>query len=152
MPPYDLTDEQWALIQPLIPQSSPPGSRGRPPIDERAVLNGITWKLRTASPWYEMPACYPSYQTCYRRYRRWRHTGLLTRILRALADDLCERGGLDIRALNPNDLTFERHQGKWVLRVAPRYQDTWQFYTALLIIQVGITKKRRTFPRLFIEP
>lgn len=152
MPPYDLTDEQWAILQPFIPPPAPPGSRGRPPIDERAVLNGVFWKLRTASPWYDMPPCYPSHQTCYRRYRRWRHTGLLDDILRALADDLRRRGDLDIRALNPSDLTFERHEGKWVLRAAPRFQDTWQFYTALLIIQVAIRKKRRASPRLFIEP
>ena len=60
MSQHDLTDDQWAVIQPLIPIPASAGSRGRPPIDERAVLDGIFWKLRIASPWYDMPDRYPS--------------------------------------------------------------------------------------------
>ncbi|WP_425559155.1 transposase [Kistimonas scapharcae] len=36
---------------------------------EYAVLNGILWVLRTGSHWYEMPDCYPPYQTCHRRFQ-----------------------------------------------------------------------------------
>ena len=48
----NLTDEQWRLIEPILPPPSP-ADRGRPPIDRRAVLDGILWKIRTDNPWYD---------------------------------------------------------------------------------------------------
>jgi hypothetical protein len=56
--PMNLTDEQWRLIEPILPPPSP-SDRGRPPLDRRAVLNGILWKFRTDYPWYDMPPDYP---------------------------------------------------------------------------------------------
>ncbi len=103
----DLTDEQWALIQPLIPPTSP-HSRGRPPADPRATLNGILWKLRLGATWYNLPPYagdrYPSWQTCYHRYRRWQPSGLMEQIFRLLYQDLRDRAGLDLfQALQVED-------------------------------------------------
>ncbi len=95
----DLTDEQWALIQPLIPPPSP-HSRGRPTADPRATLNGIFRKLRLGAPWYNLPPyaleCYPSWQTCYRAYRRWGSTGLMNQIFKLLYQHLHDQTGLDL--------------------------------------------------------
>ncbi len=96
----DLTDEQWALIQHLIPPPSP-YSRGRPPADPRAVLNGIFRKFRLAAPWYNLPPtalgdC-PSWQTCYRAYRRWKNVGILDEIFKLLDQHLLDQGGFDFR-------------------------------------------------------
>ena len=60
---YHLTDEQWQVIEPLIPPPSSAATRGRPPINERAVLDGIFWKIINASAWYHLPSEYPSWQT-----------------------------------------------------------------------------------------
>ena len=82
----DLTDEQWELLEPLIP--NPPlraDGRGRPWRDPRDVLNGILWVLRTGAPWRDLPERYPPYQTCHRRFQRWTEEGVLDEILRALA-------------------------------------------------------------------
>lgn len=48
----DLTDEQWAVLEPLLPRRQRPRRRrrGRPWQDARAVLNGILWILRTGAP------------------------------------------------------------------------------------------------------
>ena len=92
-----LTDEQWEVLKPLIPD--PPrreDGRGRPWRDSRAVLNGILWVLRTGAPWHDLPERYPPYQTCHRRFQRWVEEGVLSCILEALAQDLKERGGLDL--------------------------------------------------------
>jgi len=100
----DLTDEQWALIQPLIPPPSP-YSRGRPTADPRATLNGIFHKLRLGAPWYNLPPyaldrC-PSWQTCYRAYRRWGSTGLMDQIFKLLYQHLRDQAGFDlIQSLN----------------------------------------------------
>ncbi len=59
-----LTDGQWAVLNPLIPEPSRrKGGRGRPWKNRRAVLNGILWVLRTGAPWAEVPDRYPPYQT-----------------------------------------------------------------------------------------
>ena len=93
----DLTDEQWYIIQPLIPDPPQrPDGKGRPWKDSREVMNGILWILRTGAPWHDMPDRYPSYQTCHRRFQQWVRTGIFEHILQALATDLRERGGIDL--------------------------------------------------------
>lgn len=57
----DLTDEQWQLVKTLLPD--PPKrnyGRGRPRVDDREILNGILWIMRTGAPWKDMPGRYPS--------------------------------------------------------------------------------------------
>src|SRR6186713_2885028 len=93
----DLTDEQWDLIGRFLPEPvSRADGRGRPWKENRAVLNGILWILRTGAPWKDLPDRYPSYQTCHRRFQRWVDNGTLRRVLKALARDLHARGGLDL--------------------------------------------------------
>jgi hypothetical protein len=56
----DLTDTQWAILDPLIPE--PPrrkDRRGRPWKSRRSVLSGILWVLRTGAPWSDLPERYP---------------------------------------------------------------------------------------------
>jgi transposase len=52
----ELTDKQWARLEPVISQSAcKKDSRGRQPCDPREVLNGILWVLRTGAPWKDLP-------------------------------------------------------------------------------------------------
>ena len=51
---FDLTDLEWSVIQPLLPNKS----RGVPRVDDRRVLNGIFWRLRTGAPWADIPSRY----------------------------------------------------------------------------------------------
>jgi transposase len=63
----DLTDEQWSVLDPLIPQPKRRADgRGRPWKESRDVLNGILWVMRTGAPWHDLPDRYPPYQTCKR--------------------------------------------------------------------------------------
>ena len=80
-----LTDEQWALVRPLLPPQR--GGVGRPPNDHRAVLGGILWVARTGSSWREMPDEYGKWETAYRRHELWVEQGLWQRILRALGEE-----------------------------------------------------------------
>jgi hypothetical protein len=64
-----VTDEQWALLEPLVGQlPRRADKRGRPWRDSRDVLNGILWILRTGAQWRALPERYPPYQTCHRRF------------------------------------------------------------------------------------
>ena len=57
---YDLTDFEWSIIQPLLPNKP----RGVPRVDDRRVLNGIFWVLRRGAPWRDLPQYYGPYTTC----------------------------------------------------------------------------------------
>ncbi len=93
----DLTEAQWAIIEPLIPKPRRrKDRRGRPWREPREVLGGILWVLRTGAPWKDLPERYPPYQTCHRRFQHWCREGTLKRVLHTLAEDLYERGGIDL--------------------------------------------------------
>ena len=92
----DLTDAQWAILKPRLQSRRRPQRRGRPWRDARQVLNGVLWILRTGAPWHDLPDRYPPYQTCHRRFQQWQRDGTLTRLLHRLAEDLRERGKLDL--------------------------------------------------------
>lgn len=91
----DLTEEQWEVLQPFFERELKI-KRGRPSRSPRDVLNGILWILRTGAQWKHLPKQYPPYQTCHRWFQRWVEEKRLEKILRALARDLYERGGVDI--------------------------------------------------------
>ena len=93
----DLTNEQWQRIAELVPASKAgPGRSGRPPQDARAILNGILWILRTGAPWKDLPERYPPRSTCHRRFQQWTRQGVFETIPTALAEDLRQRGGIDL--------------------------------------------------------
>src|ERR1700741_5370625 len=92
----DITDAQWAVLEPLFRPKRRADGRGRPWQDTRAVLNGGFWVLRTGAPWHDLPSRYPPYQTCHRRFQSWQRSGLLIRLLEKLAEDLRDRGKLDL--------------------------------------------------------
>ena len=78
---YELTDFEWAIIAPLLPDKP----RGVRRADDRKVLNGIYWRLRTGSPWADIPErCGPP-TTCFNRFVRWRKLGVWDRIFDAIS-------------------------------------------------------------------
>ena len=92
----DLTDAQWAILEPMFRPKRRSDGRGRPWRDTRSVLHGVLWILRTGAQWRELPSKYPPYQTCHRRFQSWQRSGLLTRVLQKLAEDLRDRGKIDL--------------------------------------------------------
>src|SRR5215469_6357079 len=69
---YDLSDFEWRVIEPLLPNKP----RGVPRVDDRRVLNGIFWVLRSGAPWRDLPERYGPRTTCYNRFVRWRKAGV----------------------------------------------------------------------------
>src|SRR5688572_16895866 len=68
----DLTNEQWTLIDSLLPADPVRADgRGQPGTDRRQVFNGILWILRTGAPWKDLPERYGKYQTVHRRFQNW---------------------------------------------------------------------------------
>ena len=65
---YELTDDEWTAIKPMLPNKP----RGVPRVNDRRVLNGIFWVLRSGAPWRDLPGSFGPYTTCYNRFVRWR--------------------------------------------------------------------------------
>ena len=78
---FDLTDFEWSGMQPLLPNKP----RGVPRADDRRVLNGIFWRLRTGAPWADIPERYGPYTTCVNRFNRWRKAGVWDRVMAAVS-------------------------------------------------------------------
>lgn len=78
---HELSDEEWALLAPLLP---PVRTRGRPYHDHRRILNGMLWVLHTGAPWRDLPERYGPWKTVYERFRRWAESGLFDRLLEQL--------------------------------------------------------------------
>lgn len=78
---YDLTDAEWVIIKPLLPNKS----RGVKRVNDRRVLNGIFWRLRSGAPWADIPSRYGPYTTCYNRFVRWQKAGVWETLLSAVS-------------------------------------------------------------------
>ena len=77
---YDLTDFEWSVIEPVLPMDR----RGPKPRDNRRVLNGIFWVLRTGAPWRDLPERYGPYTSAYNRFNRWRKAGIWDHLMDAI--------------------------------------------------------------------
>ncbi len=133
----DLKDEQWELVKPLLPQSPRRADgKGRPRVDDRAILNGILWILRTGAPWADMPDRYPPYQTCHRRFQEWRQAGVFEQVLRALVTDVKERGGLDLTEcfIDGTFVVAKKGAVGWEKPSGARVASSWQWQMALVFL------------------
>ena len=78
---YELSDYEWTAIKPMLPNKP----RGVRRVNDRRVLNGIFWILRSGAPWRDLPETYGPRTTCYNRFVRWRQAGVWDQIMDALA-------------------------------------------------------------------
>jgi len=133
----DLTDEQWAVVEPLLPKPvKRADGKGRPRVDNRAILNGILWVMRTGAPWHDMPNRYPPYQTCHRRFQEWVQTGTFETILKQLVQDVKERGELDLTEcfIDGTFVMAKKGAQGWEKPSGARVQSSWQWQMALVFL------------------
>ena len=80
---YELSDCEWGVIKPMLPNKP----RDVPRVNDRRLLNGTFWVLRSGAPWRDLPETYGPGTTCYNRFVRWRRAGVWDRIMEALTAD-----------------------------------------------------------------
>ena len=117
---FDLTDFEWSVMAPLLPNKV----RGVPRSDDRKVLNGIFWRLRTGAPWSDIPSRYGPPTTCSNRFRRWRKAGVWDRLLAAVS----KAYDGDIQMIDSSSIRVHQHAANakkktpnpvaWVARAA----------------------------------
>jgi transposase len=105
---HELTDAQWAKLEPLLPPQRP--ATGRPNLDHRRIVNGILWRLATGAPWRDLPERYGPWQTVYSRWRRWQQAGVWNRVLAALQAEADASGALDWALHFLDGTTIRAHQ------------------------------------------
>lgn len=82
---HDLTDAEWARLEPLLPDQTP--RRGGRWVDHRTVINGVFWRTRCGLPWRDVSPVYGHWKTVYNRHRRWSGDQTWVRILDELRRD-----------------------------------------------------------------
>lgn len=91
---WAVPDELWERIEPLLLKEHPPQGTGRKRVDQRRVLDGIIFRLRTGCQWNHIPRVYGSDRTIHRYFQHWCQTGLFERIWALLVAECDELGGV----------------------------------------------------------
>jgi transposase len=148
----DLTDEQWKLIEPLLPKPRVSGSRGRPPLDQRQILNGILWKLKYDLSWRQLPSKYGSSEACFAYYNRWKRNGLIKEIISTLLHDVETRGHFGIqKALTSGVISLKEEGPKYYIYILAPYTELWQVSTAMLYYQKLAAKAGESYYQLLSD-
>ncbi len=87
----DLSDAEWAILEPLIPPAKP-GGRPRS-VNMRQILNGIFYMLRSGGAWRRLAHEYPAWSTVYDYFRKWRNAGVWEQLVRTLRERLRVQAG-----------------------------------------------------------
>lgn len=92
-----IPDELWNLIEPLLPSEPPkdPFGRGRPRVENRRLMTGIIYRLRTGCQWKALPKSFGSGSTCHRRFQQWVEAGVFESIYRELLKYYDDLRGID---------------------------------------------------------
>jgi transposase len=133
----DLTDEQWQIVETILPPDRVRADRrGRPWTDRRTTLNGILWILRTGAPWKDLPRRYGAYQTVHRRFQNWVRSKVLEQVLLAVAQDLKDRGGLDLSEafVDGSFAPAKKGGSAWERLSVERAPRSWQLQTAMVFL------------------
>src|SRR6266571_2512123 len=89
--PSDLTDEQWEVLEPLVPALSPEAAYHEH--ERREIVNAILYVLRSGCPWRLLPHEFPAWGTVYYYFRRWQREGVWEQILQTLRMQVRQKEG-----------------------------------------------------------
>jgi transposase len=106
---YDLTDEEWVVLEPLLPCERS-GRAGNPYRCHRQVMNGIFWILRSGAPWRDLPERYGPWTTVYDRFRRWSQSGQFQKMLDALEAQARRAARIDFEFAAVDGSTVRAHK------------------------------------------
>jgi len=99
---YELTDEQWGLIEHLLPgREGDPGAHGT---DNRLFVNAVIWVARTSAPWRDLPARFGEWNSVYQRFNRWSKSGVWARVFQA-----CRLPDLEVLLLDSTIIRAHQH-------------------------------------------
>jgi putative transposase len=92
---WEVGDELWNIIQPILDELDPPAKTGRPRTGQRAALNGIIYQMRSGCQWNQLPAKFGDDSSVHRTMQRWIGKGVLERLWAVRVENCEELGGVD---------------------------------------------------------
>jgi putative transposase len=94
---WEINDELWNVIQPILDVLDPPARTGRPRTGQREALNGIIYQMRSGGQWNQLPARFGDDSSVHRTMQRWINRGVFARLWAVLVENCAELGGVDWR-------------------------------------------------------
>lgn len=92
---YQIPDELWARIEPLLPAPKPKKKSGRPRMDDRQAMSAIFYVTRTGCQWKALPRCLGAASTVHDRFQEWERAGVFQALWRAGLLEYDDKVGLD---------------------------------------------------------
>jgi transposase len=111
---FDLTDNEWALIEPHVPVAA----AGPLPRRVREQFNGILWRFRTGSGWRDVPERYGHWSTIYTRFNSWVKAGVFQTLMDALIAEAVCRGQVGLELVSVDSTIVRAHQESAGLAIA----------------------------------
>ena len=100
----NVTDEQWALVEPYLPYAAV-----GPIPDLRKYFNAVMWRFRTGAPWRDLPTEFGPWQSTYDQFRRWAKQGIFQQLMEALIAEAAARGETDLGLVSVDSATARAH-------------------------------------------
>lgn len=132
----DVTDAEWALIEPFVPV----GRRGPVSDMRRAQFNGVMWRFRTGSQWRELPERYGPWSTVAGRFRVWVRQGVFQRLMDGLIAEAAARGQVDLTLVSVDSTVARAHQDAAGMAVSGEVLDALE---AALTEEKGVPLKQQ---------
>lgn len=111
---FDVTDAEWALIEPYLPVAA----TGPLPRRVRDQFNGVLWRFRTGSGWRDVPERYGAWSTVYSRFSGWARAGVFQALMDALIAEAAARGQVGLELVSVDSTIVRAHQDSAGLAVA----------------------------------
>jgi transposase len=137
---HDLSDAQWALLKPLMPTHPRQGHRWH---DHRLIIDGVFHRVRTGTPWRDLPERFGPWQTVYNRHRRWSADGTWERILSALQTGCDEAEGRAWTVAVDSTIVRAHQHAAGARHAAPKDVDTERLAPAPLATPTRTATGRR---------
>lgn len=109
----ELSDAEWALIEPLLPI----GRSGPYPQRLREQVEAVIWRFRTGGQWRKLPAEFGAWQSTYDAFARWRDAGVFTALHEAVIAEAARRGQADLSLVSVDSTSVRAHQDAAGMRV-----------------------------------
>jgi transposase len=121
----DVPDDLWRLVAGLIPAERPKPYGGRPRVDDRLILAGILYRLRTGCQWQALPKQFGSGATCHRRFQQWQQSGVFKQIFRALVRHYDGKRGIQWKWTSLDSASVKAPKGGTTLARIRRTAQKW---------------------------
>lgn len=115
----ELSDAEWALIEPLLPI----GRSGPYPQRLREQVEAVVWRFRTGGQWRKLPAEFGPWQSVYDAFARWRDAGVFSALHEAVIAEAARRGQADLSLVSVDSTSVRAHQDAAGMRVEPAVLD-----------------------------